>query len=245
MIAPLALLLVRAQPEQLSLTVNGVARTALVYPSRSTTSIHPCVLVFHGHFGTAAGAARNYRVQDSWSEAVVVYPQGLPNDSPFFSRPGNGWQRDLGGDGDRDLSFMDALLPVLRSRFGADPRHSYACGMSNGAVFSLLLYEQRSPAFAAFASVAGAKVRFETPHQPRPVLLINGRKDPLARPAAAQATLASLLRKNQCGQTASRWDGYDLYKGNVPVVMHWHEGAHTWPSDATEHIVSFFKTFGS
>src|SRR5262245_40801632 len=59
-------------------TVDGVERTALVATPRTSAPHQPLVLVFHGHGGTSANAARTFRIHELWPEAVVIYPQGLP-----------------------------------------------------------------------------------------------------------------------------------------------------------------------
>src|SRR5215471_996019 len=65
-----------AEPEKLSLQVNGVEREALVYApaEKRKSSGSPLVFVFHGHGGTMKSAARSMRFYETWPEAIVVYP---------------------------------------------------------------------------------------------------------------------------------------------------------------------------
>src|SRR5580693_8917671 len=65
--------------QSMEFTVDGVARTALVYvPASAKTTPMPLVFVFHGHGGNARQAARGFRMEHEWPEAISIYMQGLP-----------------------------------------------------------------------------------------------------------------------------------------------------------------------
>src|ERR1700679_76467 len=65
--------------QTMEFTVDGVARTALVYiPAAAKTTPAPLVFVFHGHGGNARQVARGFRIDQEWPEAISVYMQGLP-----------------------------------------------------------------------------------------------------------------------------------------------------------------------
>ena len=69
--------------QQMSFTVDGVARTALVYvPATAKASPTPLVFVFHGHGGSARQAARSFHIEQEWPEAISVYMQGLDHARP-------------------------------------------------------------------------------------------------------------------------------------------------------------------
>ncbi len=246
MLASLLLLFARAQrlPATISVNVDGVTRSALVYPASSATQKRsPLVFVFHGHYGTARLADRAYHLEDSWPEATVVYPQGLPNMSKVVGY-GNGWQTDFGGDEDRDLKFVDALASKLEADYRLDSGRIYACGMSNGAVFSLLLVAARPDTFRAFASVAGVGGNYLRKLKARkPVLMINGSADRLVPLNLAEETRDYLIRFNGCARTPDSMNGYEIYSGpsGADVAWHEHDGRHEWPSFATAEVVRFFQ----
>jgi polyhydroxybutyrate depolymerase len=235
------------EPEEITLRVDDVQRTALVYAgSQAQRKPSPVVLVCHGFTGNAYHAARAYSLHTAWKEATVVYPQGLTVYSPRLLRNGPGWQHRPGEYEDRDLKFVDALLEELKSRYRVDEKAIYACGMSNGALFCFVLLVERAKVFAAFAPVAGAGGLFLLRARvPRPVLMVNGKADRLVSFQAAEWTRDLLLRLNGCGSEQKEWaKGCITYlpvKDNNHVVFCAHDGGHIWPPEATAHIVRFFK----
>ena len=123
-------------------TVDGVARQALVYlPPPAGTNPAPVIFAFHGHGGSMQNAARTFRLQTRWPEALVVYMQGLNTPGrltdPEGKRPG--WQSAEGDQGDRDLKFFDTVLDSLRKDYRVDDKRIYATGHSNGGGFTYLL----------------------------------------------------------------------------------------------------------
>src|SRR5262245_9169619 len=59
--------------------IDDVERQAWIHlPSRKKGGLAPVVFAFHGHGGSARGAAEMFRFQDEWPEALVVYMEGLP-----------------------------------------------------------------------------------------------------------------------------------------------------------------------
>ncbi|MCS6830976.1 MAG: PHB depolymerase family esterase [Armatimonadota bacterium] len=235
------------QAENLTLQVEGVQRTALVYAgTESQRQPSPLVLVFHGFSGSAHAASRKYSLHTAWKEAIVAYPQGLTVQSRRLLRYGPGWQHYPGEYEDRDLKFVDALLTQIKSRHRVDEKRVYACGMSNGARFCFVLLTERPQPFAAFAPVAGTGASFLwRARTPRPVLMINGKADSTVSFRTAERTRDLLRRLNGCGNEEKEWaKGYVTYlpvKDDNHVVFYAHDGGHIWPSGATEHIVRFFK----
>lgn len=73
-----------AEPERETWEINGVVREALVYvPAQARREAAPLVFAFHGHGGAARQAARAFRVQEHWPEAIVVYAMGHSNGGAF------------------------------------------------------------------------------------------------------------------------------------------------------------------
>jgi len=80
-------------------TVDGTQRQALVFApaqlSAAKAHMVPLLFAFHGHGDTMQNAARAGHLETLWPEAIVVFPQGLPDPWDFNA----GWQ---GGPGRRE-----------------------------------------------------------------------------------------------------------------------------------------------
>ena len=235
-----------ATPIELTWTIDGVQRQALVFPPAPTFAAMkaPVVFGFHGHGGTMQ-SARGMRFQELWPEAVVVYPQGLPTPSrvdPAGVR--SGWQAEPGQVGDRDLKFFDAMLATLHQKFSIDDRRIYVSGFSNGAIFSLLLWAQRGKELAAIGVCAGILHDGVTLTVPRPAIDIGGRNDHVAVFALQKETWQRERDFNGCSATPQPCGpGCNLYPSSkqAPVVTIVHSGGHVYPPWASDRIAAFFK----
>jgi len=214
------------RPTTLIVNVDGVERSALVYPGlKAHAAPSPVLLYFHGFTGTSKDSADRTKFHELWPQATVVYPQGLK--TKRGSRNDNyGWQDERHGlwhDDNKDIRFVDRLLQELSARCRIDPRCIYASGHSNGGLFCFLLLLQRPESFAAFAPVGcfGACVREAT--TPRPVLFIFGEKDEVFDIRLAKDTLGRLLSLNRCSaERRKEWlDGCQMFvpdRGGEPVI---------------------------
>ena len=235
-----------AQQRLMTWTVDGVQRQALVFePSTgSPQDKRPLVFAFHGHGGNMRMFAKTVELETHWLQAIVVYPQGLPTTSGI-DRQGTkpGWQHLAGDEGDRDLKFVDAMLATLRSEYPVDEQRVYATGFSNGAIFSLLLWAQRSEAFASFAIVGGALAPSQHLTTAKPVLQIAGESDPLVTLPNVERTIAEERRIDGAGGAGRDCGaGCTLYRGNaanVKVLMH--PGGHVYPPQAAALSAEFFR----
>jgi len=238
-----------AEPVIFKVTVNDVERQALVFPGmHADTTPSPLVFAFHGFHGSSlAMAATN--IHEVWPEATVVYPLGSPAYSRNAKKDVPAWQNGPGNDGDRDVEFIDVLLVDLQRTFNVDDRRIYATGISNGALFCCILLLERPQVFAGFACVAGAADFVRDATEPRPVLIIHGKADTTVKPDAAKHTRDLWKKLNGCGDRKQEWmPGYTSYQpcaSGQPVIWRLHNGGHTWPGDATEMIVKFFKELAS
>jgi polyhydroxybutyrate depolymerase len=228
--------------------MEGVAREALVFaPSGlGELKVVPVIFCFHGHGGNMNASARSFNFQSLWPEALVVYPQGLLTKTtvdPEGKKPG--WQRQPGELDDRDVKFFDAMLATLQQKYPVDNRRIYACGMSNGAMFTYLLWCMRGKTLAAVAPCAGHLWPNTHPATARPALIIQGEKDPLVKYADTLKTIAEVKKLNDCSEEGKEWQfpGTVLYssaKGD-PVVTFIHPGGHIVPTGANELMVKFFQ----
>lgn len=231
-------------PEVVSIDVGGIKREALLYRASGKAKA-PLVFVFHGFGGTARQASGSYRMHLSWPEANVVYPQGLRNKHPRWNRTAPGWQRSPGDAEDRDLKFVDALLAELPKRASVDPARTFACGMSNGGLFTFLLLHSRGEKFAAFGPVAaGAGFWIRDVSTPHPLFLVFGKNDELVSFKGYSATRDMLLRRFGASATEEVWSpGFKTYasRDGSKVVERVHEGGHVWPDGTSHALVKFFK----
>jgi polyhydroxybutyrate depolymerase len=239
-----------AAPMTRTLVVDGIQRTALLYPGKdATNTASPVVLVFHGFSIPAEDMATKVsKVHEAWPEATVVYPQGLPLPGTSLGSRGVGWQIGSGTSRNRDARFVDALIGDLRAVVRVDERRIYAAGYSNGAQFVYLLLALRPDKFAAFAVVAGGMGIIESllasTGKARPVLVIHGKDDRTVPLAHGKQAVDLLRRVNRCGGAQHQWaPGFLVYPSYItgqPVVWNAHDGGHGWPQHASAHIARFF-----
>ncbi len=232
--------------QQMSFTVDGVARTALVYvPPTAKTASTPLVFVFHGHGGNAQQAARGFALDRQWPEAISVYMQGLNTPGQLTDPQGNrpGWQAALGDQGDRDLKFFDAVLARLKQDYDVDAKRIYCTGHSNGGGFTYLLWLARGDVFAAVAP-SSAAARYADKLAPKPALILGGQNDLLVKFAWQKRTMDAVRQVNGCAATGVPWDKpCTLYPstGGTPLVTCFFPGGHQFNPAAPALIVKFFK----
>jgi len=228
------------------ISVNGVARSALIYaPPSAKSSPAPVVFVFHGHGGSSRNAERSFHMEQEWPAAIVVYMQGLPTVGQLTDPEGKrfGWQAAAGDNGDRDLKFFDAVLAQLKQDYQVDAKHIYATGHSNGGGFTYLLWLTRGDVFAAFAPCA-AVAKYAAQLKPKPALHIAGEKDPLVKFAWQQRMMNAVRQIDGCAVAGEPWATHcTLYSSaqGTPVVTYIHPGGHIVPPAAPALIVKFFK----
>lgn len=233
--------------------VNGQSREALIYvpqtSRRSGTDGLPLVFVFHGHGGSSASAARQFRVHNLWPEAIVVYMQGVPTPGEILDPEGKktGWQGRAGDFGDRDLQFFDAVLRSMRKDYPVDDARIFATGHSNGGVFTYLLWAERGDAFAAVAPSAAFIPRDILPKlTPKAVMHAGGRRDDLVKFAWQQEAIRHLIKLNDCAPGGEKLTPlitrYQPKDPSTPVLTYIHEGGHRLPPDEPAAIVQFFRT---
>ena len=80
--------------QTISLTVNGVERTALVVVPGDLTQPAPLVFAFHGHGGSGQYFDRRMNIEGLWPQAIVVYPNGIVGHKGITDPEGTkpGWQ---------------------------------------------------------------------------------------------------------------------------------------------------------
>ncbi len=228
-------------------TVDGVEREALVHlPAGAEQGGLPVVFVFHGHSGTMAHTARTMGIHRLWSDAIVVYPQGLPTPGQLTDRAGrqSGWQAAAGAQGDRDFKFFDAMLADLIKRYHVDERRVYSTGHSNGGAFTYLLWAYRGDKLAAVAPSAAVMGRGFSNLRPKPVLHLGSPRDPLVKFAWQERMIDEVLTLNGGGPFRPGASGYTLYPSarGADTAVYLHDGGHSYPDAGPELIVKFFQS---
>ena len=227
-----------ASAEVVRWQIEGETREAIVYAptaSRGGERV-PVVLSFHG-YGDNMQNFQHTNVHVAWSEAIVVYFQGLET-----RRGLRGWQVEQGGV-DRDLKLVDAALATLREMYNVDEDRIYATGFSNGGMFTYLLWAERPGVFAAYAPVAARLRPSVRPTQPRPLFHVAGEGDRQVSYSDQEAAIEIAIEVNGVRGTTMRCgDGCAIYgRSTLAPVMTWvHSGGHVYPRGTTERIVSFF-----
>lgn len=227
---------------------DGYTRRALVHvPPSYQGQPTPVVLSFHGRYGTGADQAQltGFDALSDQHGFIVVYPDGVGRS--WNAGYGTGYAEDHGID---DVGFVVALLGQIGAQWAIDAARLYACGMSNGSVFTHRLGCELAPTFAAIAGVAGPMATAQAPTcfpaAPMPTMVIHGTADPFV-PYAGGVTDGggSVL---SAPATAQRWSEHNgctsepvislrkrkvtcqLYEGPAPVVLCTvKDGGHTWP----------------
>jgi polyhydroxybutyrate depolymerase len=234
-------------PELQHWNVAGVEREALVVaPAQQTKSKLPLLFVFHGHGGNMRFAERGQAFHESWPEAIVVYPQGLPTAGFLRDSKGTlpGWQHNPGENGDRDLKFVDAMIETLRTKYAIDDNRIYATGFSNGGFFCYLLWAERPQTFAAVAPGAASLVSAIHLQTPKPAFIYGGRNDPLVRFTTEQAAINAAGEVNGCEKKGvACGDQCILFNSpwHAPVMTFIHDGGHVFIPAVRSLIVEFFK----
>ena len=169
------------------------------------------------------GVSKKIDIHNYWSEAVVVYPQGMWCEGGYMD--GLGWVIDSHS---RDLEMFDSLLLYLKQHYNIDLNRIYATGHSNGGAFVHALWCWRGDVFAALAPSASTSSKLgksRTCREPKPLLIIGGKQDEVVSIAAIRREIAIAKQIN----------------GPLGVDSIVHSGGHKFPGQYVADIVSFFK----
>ena len=167
---------------------DGQNRSFIVYvpSSYNASSQSPLLFNFHGGGGTSSdfiNFTNDMRPIADTANFIAVYPQAAvdPTDGS------NSWLHKTPTT-HNDVNFIEAIIDTLSNDYNIDNDRVYACGYSEGGIFSYELGCRLNDRIAAFSSVSGSmlvdafRVSYYnlgncSPIHPTAVLLIPGTID--------------------------------------------------------------------
>ena len=180
---------VKAQIQQnRNLFFDGQNRDYIIYvPSNyNGTQAVPLIFNFHGGNGTSSdfmNYTNDMRPLSDTAGFITVYPQAAidPNDGSYS------WLHKA-PTSHNDVNFIEAIIDSLSNEFMIDNNRVYACGYSEGGIFSYELACRLNNRIAAVASVSGSmlvdsfrdsyyNLGFCSPTHPTAILLVPGTDD--------------------------------------------------------------------
>lgn len=166
-----------------TIDVGGLKREYRLHvpPSYDKAKPPALVLVFHGGGGNARQQERFSGFSDLSDKEgfIAVYPDAVEHN----------WNDGRGvetiksqKDGVDDVAFVKAALDEIARETPFDPKRVFACGISNGAIFShyLALKADRVAAIGCLVGgIAEPVAKDFKPEKPVSVLIMQGTDDPL------------------------------------------------------------------
>ena len=175
-----------------TLYFDGLNREYIIYvPSTyDGTQNVPLLFSFHGGSGYASDHMQmiNMNVIADTAGFIAVYPQGAIDydGADPGTTPSTSWLHKAPTT-HNDVNFIAAIIDTLAYEYLVDENRVYACGYSEGGIFSYELGCRMSSKIAAFASVSGSMLTDSfrsdygfgicSPNHPTAVLLIPGTDD--------------------------------------------------------------------
>ena len=176
-----------------TLFFDGQNRNYIIYiPASYNGSVsYPMLFSFHGGGGTSNYHLNNVNDMRSIADTanfIAVYPQGALdiNGADPGTTPSTSWLHKI-PTSHNDVNFISAIIDTLSNEYSIDLQRIYACGYSEGGIFSYELGCRLNNKIAAFASVSGSMLTDSyrsdygfglcTPTHPTAVMLIPGTSD--------------------------------------------------------------------
>lgn len=184
-----------------TVAVGGLDRTYTVVVPKARAARPPVVIVLHGGSGGSGARIRGFigREVEDLAERhgfLVAYPDGIEG-SWNDCRAGASYGAKVRNID--DVAFIRALAQRVEGEFGADPRHVYAIGYSNGAHLAFRMAVEAPGVLrgiAAFAANVPATDGFACVEkgQPVSVLLVTGTADRINPFAGGEVALPNGTR---------------------------------------------------
>lgn len=242
-----------AQTVNLSFTIGGKARNAVVYVP-SGISNPPVVYFVHGYGGDGAGFAndtKGNKVADR-EKFIAIYPSA-------FNKSWNMYDSS-------DYPFLRALLDTVDRRYKIDKSKVYCTGFSQGGFISNGLGYKYPDMFAAVAPVSGHLPTFATTtrlKRPMPILTKFGTGD-VSDVASFMKDIDLWLKLDSCSASNRKVERpypvdrktskisrttYTCAQGVEVAYDSVIGGGHTWAMDTvnntntTEEVWEFFRKY--
>lgn len=201
----------------INLTVNGVARSFLVYVPDGATKSSPLVISLHGAAGHSADKSpMGTDVADN-NKCIIAYPQGLDQYFPIFGGSTPGWNST--GEANEELDFFKAIIKSVNDQYGIDTKRVYCCGFSNGGMMTYANANSASDIFAAFASISGFPLNeFHHRHtgvRPVPFLHIHGKADDFVKYSCMPIIRDNMVSRNGCNPVPEVTEVSGKYRKSV------------------------------
>ncbi len=253
------------QQHEFTIDVNGTPRTFQIHnPTPAPVNIKnglPLVIVLHGGRSSGDQIAKASRFSDKADKHgfIAVYPDGTGKIEGRRLTWNAGECCDLAMEEHADdITFLEKLIDYMIKFQGADPRHIYLAGMSNGGMLAHRAGAELSDKLAGIGIVEGGMFASQpTPKSPVSILMIHGRADrvipleggvtesnlikPYMKEGSAFLSAEEALefwRKNN-GCNDNRFQGkrgrivheiYDQCRENTVAMLEKIQyGAHNWP----------------
>lgn len=150
----------------------------------------PVLFNFHGGGGYAQNfiESNDMRPIADTAQFIAVYPQGAVdyNGADPGTEPSTSWLHKAPTT-HNDIYFIEAIIDTLKTLYNIDEERVYACGYSEGGIFTYELACRLNYKFAAIASVSGSMFTESyrqdygfgpcSPLHPTAVMLIPGTSD--------------------------------------------------------------------
>lgn len=179
------------EQRKVSLTVDGNARSFIVYMPKGYNNAGKMPLIFaiHGGRGTPEGMIKiaDFKAIADRDRVVLVYPAGIQNNWND-GRPTTPNQLGI-----NDVGFFNELCEYMIGNYPVDGTKIYATGISNGGFMSSRLGCELSARIAAIAVIAATMEASSiapgcNPGKPVPAIYIHGTSDPLVPFTGGQMT---------------------------------------------------------
>lgn len=239
-----------------TINVNGTARTYILYIPAIYNASTPVPLVFNFH-GRGSNSSQqqvygDFRPIADTANFIIAHPQGL------VVAGSTGWNNfGFPADAQPDLDFTEAMITKISTDYNIDQNRIYSTGMSNGGFMSYDNACYLSHRFAAIASVTGGMSALHRntcqASHPTPVMQIHGTADAVVdyygagtfsslpvdslvkfwrnfnqcNPTPAFTALPDIVTSDNC--TAEHYVYSGGQRGSSVELYKIINGGHTWP----------------
>ena len=228
--------------ETVKIQVDGTEREFNVYfPKTKDARPRPVIFAFHGHGGNMNNSVRKFKFNETVPNAISVYMNGLPTagrTDPQGTK--NGWQNKVGELGDRDIKFFDQVMTWVKTKAMVDDKNIFAMGHSNGAGFTMALWNAHPTMFKGLGVCSGGGKPGDA-NSPTAFFAQSGKNDPLVSFRGQSLSVNAVKKVNKSVEPGKPWGpNTTRWEGAAPVVWYVTDGKHELPEEALGQLTKFF-----